>query len=68
MREYKVISPFSERNEKGNPTGKKASAGEVVELSDQEAKRLKAARCVIDIETETIFPAEVRVKRGRKRA
>ena len=68
MKRYRVISPFTERNSDGAPTGRKPQAGEEVDLTDGEGKRLMKARCVEEIEDRMVRPPEDRAKRRRGRA
>lgn len=65
MKKYKVISPFAERDEDGNHTGNRPTSGETVELPDNEAERLKAACCVVEIEQAVSRPAPENRKGGK---
>lgn len=61
MKQYRVISQFAERDDKGVPTGRQPEKDAIVNLSDSEAARLIKAKCVLLIETETVSAPENRV-------
>ena len=57
---YKIISPFSIRDRKGNPTGKHTTVGDEVELTAKEGKRLISANCVLKVEASMKRQTETR--------
>ena len=65
MRTYRVISSFVERNEDGEPTGRRPQPGEIISLPDNEAARLVKALCVEEMEARVVETPENRVRRRR---
>lgn len=60
MKQYTVISPYRIRDKDGKTTDKQANKGDTVLLHEDEARRLIAAKCVVDVETMTKRAAENR--------
>lgn len=66
MKTYKVISPYRIRDKQGNLLPDYAQIGEHVELAVSDAKRLTKAKCVEEIETQTVSAPENRSRRKKR--
>lgn len=64
MQQYKVVSPYAERDKKGEAiNGKYQGVGEIVELDKKEGERLTTAGCVVEVEDRKVSAPENRGKR-----